>query len=305
MSNLIFQHLSDLSDTTRARLLRALEQSSCTVGELTEALELPQPTVSRHLKILLQHNWVSRQIVGNSARYRFQPSLIGDTKLELWSVVSEQTAAAFPEDELRLRSVLLVRRPNSSSFFQRIGANWSSLRRDMFGERYLLPTLLAALGGDQTVVDVGCGTGEVCAALAAASKRVIGIDASAEMLQLAANRNSHFKNVELQLGAAESLGLAENCADTVLAMLVLHHTINPQKCMSEFHRVLRPGGRLVILDMTAHHHHSYRESMGHKHLGFTSEMLQHKDLELLRWEQLEQPDSALGPQLFLSVWKAI
>ena len=305
MSNLIFQHLSDLSDTTRARLLRALQHSSCSVGELTEALELPQPTVSRHLKILLQHNWVSRQIVGNSARYHFQPSLIEETKLELWGVVSEQTAAAFPEDEPRLRSVLLVRRPNSRSFFQRIGANWSTLRRDMFGERYLLPTLLAALGGDRTVVDVGCGTGEVCAALAPVNKRVIGIDASSEMLQIAAERTKNFKNVELQLGAAENLGLAEECADIVLAMLVLHHTANPQECLSEFHRVLRPGGRLVVLDMTAHQHHSYKESMGHQHLGFSREMLQHDDLELLRWERLEQPESALGPPLFLSIWKAI
>ena len=305
MSNLIFQHLSDLSDTTRARLLRALQQSSCTVGELTEALEIPQPTISRHIKILLQHNWVSRQIVGNSARYRFQPSLIEETKLDLWTVVSEQTASAFPEDEPRLRSVLLVRRPNSSSFFQRIGANWSSLRRDMFGERYLLPTLLAALGGERTVVDVGCGTGEVCAALAAVNKKVIGIDASSEMLQIAADRTKQFENVELQLGAAERLGLAENCADIVLAMLVLHHTLDPHQCMSEFHRVLRPGGRLVVLDMTAHQHHSYKESMGHQHLGFTRDMLQHNNLEMLRWEQLEHPSSALGPRLFLSVWKAI
>ena len=119
--------------------------------------------------------------------------------------------------------------------------------------------------------------------------RVIGVDASEEMLAAARNRARDFANVDLRAGALESLPLETSSVDAATLMLVLHHLASPVEALKEAARVLKPGGRLLIVDMAPHEHEEYRQRMGHVWLGFSDEQMQ----KLLAHAGFERdPDSA-------------
>lgn len=299
----IHDRMVELADITRCRLLVALERQELTVGELALALQLPQSTVSRHLRILADQAWVSSRAEGASRWYRRNPTL-DSAMLGLWELVRgamTDTPAAV-QDAARIDAVLASRRAVTQAFFATASAEWDALRTAMFGARADLTAAFALLSPDLVVGDLGCGTGALSAALAPHVHHVHAVDASPAMLASARTRLAAFPNVHVDEGALEALPLSNGVLDVAVLMLVLHHVSDPVRALREVHRVLRPGGRVLIGDMRPHTHERYREQMGHVWLGFDDHTLQdwlhEAGFVQPRYVPLPVDPDASGPALF-------
>lgn len=297
------RELALLAEPIRVRLLTLLEREELAVGELMQVVQLPQSTVSRHLKILRDAGWIQRRSEGSAGWFR----TVGDLpELALWELVRDahlQDALA-AEDEERLAAVLTARAIDSRTFFGAMHEQWDALRSQLFGESFITPALLALLPPESVVAELGCGTGPNLVDLAPCATRVIGIDREARMLDAARRRTHDLPNVDLRLGGLEDLPLADREIDLALCVLVLHHVADLERAFTEMARALRPGGRVAITDMRRHNRTAYRDSMGHAHLGFDPEDLQAvlpPGLEILRYAPLRPDPEMQGPPLFTAV----
>jgi ubiquinone/menaquinone biosynthesis C-methylase UbiE/DNA-binding transcriptional ArsR family regulator len=302
----ILDQLASLADTTRSRILMLLDGQELSVSELCAVLQLPQSTVSRHLKALADAGWVRSRAEGTSNVYAMARSELDPSSRRLWLLVREQvgpTAAAL-QDQRRLQGAVAARRTKSVEFFSSSAGQWDRMRDEMFGSRFHLAALAAFAAPDATIGDLGCGTGQVSAALAPFVAHVIGVDGSPAMLRAAKVRLEDFANVELRRGELEALPVDDNRLDAATVMLVLHHVADPARAMADVARVLKPGGRLVMVDMLPHDRESYRQQMGHVWLGFaedhTMQMLSDAGFERARVVALPADPRAKGPALFVA-----
>lgn len=299
----ILDRLTALADSTRSRLLLVLDRHELTVSELCRVLQLPQSTVSRHLKILSDDGWVVARADGTSRRYTAAPSLDPGAK-RLWQLVRGQVSedVTAEQDGERLRSVLAERRTRSEEFFSTSAGQWDALRTELFGERAELAALPGLLDDDWVLGDLGCGTGQLAATLAPCVGRVIAVDQSRAMLAAARARLPGLTNVELRQGDLEALPIADADLDAAVMSLVLHYVPEPLEALREVRRVLKPGGRLLVVDMTPHARDEYRQTMGHLWQGFSSEQmngwLAEAGLEPSRYRVLPADPRAMGPALF-------
>lgn len=298
----IYDHLTTLSEPLRVRLLRVLAVEELGVGELARIVQSPQSTISRHLKLLHARGWVTRRSAGTANLFSLAPERPSE---DLWQVVRDAVNGSDAEDLRRLSAVLAQRPTDSQDFFSRLGGDWDALRQELYGGGFGLPTLLALLPGDLVVADLGCGAGGTVAELSPVVGRVIGVDREAAMLDAARLRTADCTNVTLVQGPLEDLPLASDSLDAALCMLVLHHVPAPEAILAEAARVLRPGGRLVVLDMDAHSRDDYRRTMGHQHLGFSAadldDLARQAGLAVAVRRLLPADPEAQGPPLFLAV----
>jgi ArsR family transcriptional regulator len=303
----LFGRLAALSDPIRARLLAALERHELTVGELHRALQLPQSTVSRHLRALSDAGWVASREDGTSNLYRIA---IGDgdaTARRLWHAVRDELGAmtAVKRDAERVRGVLAARHTTSQRFFASSAGQWDRLRSELFGDRAELFALLGVLQPAWTVADLGCGTGQFTDAVAPFVRRVIAVDESPAMLRTARTRLASRSNVEFRQATLEALPLAPGEADLAVLSLVLHYIADPGRLLADVRRGLAPGGRLVVLDMLPHDRADLRDRMGHAWQGFGEPQLQGwaEDAGYASYRLVPLPThpDAKGPGLFVAV----
>ncbi len=300
----IFDLMSNLSDTTRSRLLLVVEGHDFTVSELCTILQMPQSTVSRHLKVLVDDGWLTSQPDGTARRYRMVGNRLDEPARELWGLVRERAGElpAARQDALRVKSVLAGRTSRSQEFFASAAGDWDRLRREMFGEHVDMQALLGLIDDSWCVGDLGCGTGRVAETLAPFVERVVAVDGSREMLAAAGDRLRGLDNVELRSGQLESLPLQDGELDAALLFLVLHHVLDPEQVLAEVARVIRPGGRLLVADMTSHDRHAYQDTMGHVWLGFTEQQirgwLSHAGFERCTYHAVPPDPDASGPAVF-------
>jgi ubiquinone/menaquinone biosynthesis C-methylase UbiE len=300
----ILDHLSALSDPTRSRILLLLDRHPLTVSELCTIMQLPQSTVSRHLKALLDSGWIAARAEGTSHIYTMTRDELDGAARRLWLLVREQVGPtpAAAEDQRRLQTARSERRTKSQEFFSSSAGQWDRLRDELFGTGVHLTALAALADADSVVGDLGCGTGQMSAALAPFVGRVIAVDASAAMLHAAKRRLSAFDNVDLRRGDLEALPIDDEGLDVATLMLVLHHVPEPERALAEVARVLKPGGRVIIGDMLPHDREGYRQQMGHVWLGFSDEHVRHMLTEAgfgrIRIVALAPDARVKGPGLF-------
>lgn len=300
----IFDDLTALSDATRARMLVLLERHELTVSELCSVLQLPQSTVSRHLKTLSDARWAACRREGTSRYYTLALDGRSVSTRRLWSLLREQVSGTpgADQDARRLKGVLARRQSRSELFFASAAGQWDKLREEMFGAAFHLQVLPALLDERWAVGDLGCGTGVVASALAPFVGRVIAVDRSGEMLQAARRRLRDAPNVEVRRGALEALPIQDAELDAATLLLVLHHLPDPGAALAEAARVLRPGGRLLIADMLPHGREEYRQQMGHVWLGFAEDqmrkLLESAGFERIRIVALPPRADTRGPALF-------
>jgi SAM-dependent methyltransferase len=302
----IFGDLTTLADATRSRMLLILERHELTVSELCAVLQLPQSTVSRHLKTLADANWVSSRRDGTSRYYTLAVAERDAHTRRLWSLFRDQIAstAGADQDARRLKGVLGRRQTKSEEFFASAAGQWDRLRRDLFGAGSALHALPALLDPRWIVGDLGCGTGETSAALAPFVARTIGVDRSGGMLQAARRRLHGLPNADLRRAELEALPFGDAELDAALMVLVLHHVPDPAAALREAARALKPGGRFVLCDMLPHEHEEYKQQMGHVWLGFGEDQLRRllggAGFDDVRIVPLPAEPAAKGPALFVA-----
>lgn len=263
-----------LGDPTRLRLLRVLAQDRFNVTELTGILAAAQSNISRHLGLLKDAGLVREEREAGFVYYRLADDVRGNGQSALWTLLDAHFATAaddepVQQDEARLQEVLRLRKENFETHGDARqlvpGRSWAAWARAL---GHLLPSL--------DVVDIGCGDGYLALETARWAGHVIGIDRSEEVLErakaMAARRR--VTNIEWRKGDLERLPLHDASVDVALLSQALHHARDPERAVAEAARVLRPGGRLLVLDLRQHDQSWVRQKFGDQRLGFTPGELQ-------------------------------
>lgn len=306
----ILEKLADLGEVVRLRVLRLVEAEELSVGEIAKVVQLPQSTVSRHLKVLLDGGWVAKRSEGTATLYRLLLDDLTPPHRALWRTVREQvgTDATLEEDLRRLRGVLDERKTDSQAFFGRYGGQWDELRNELFGARFTPLALLSLLRRNWVVADLGCGTGNVAELLSPVVEKVIAVDLSGAMLESAKRRLANAHNVEFVTAPIHATGLASASIDVAACFLVLHHHPTPTLALAEKRRILRTsrgGGMALVVDMVRHDRAEYRRMMGHEHLGFAKDeiepMMKDAGFDRVEYRELPAEPDAKGPGLFVAV----
>src|SRR6476661_5036265 len=182
--DVLIARMESLADPTRLRLLRLLERHELGVADLCDVLQLPQSTVSRHLKVLADQRWVRSRRQGTNHLYRTILDELDAPARKLWLLAREQTDAwpTVEQDRARLVERLRARETSSEEFFAGAAAEWDRLRGELYGRHFTHAAMLALLPPDTVVADLGCGSASAAAQLAPHVKRVIAVDNSAAML---------------------------------------------------------------------------------------------------------------------------
>jgi ubiquinone/menaquinone biosynthesis C-methylase UbiE len=307
----MLDHMATLADPLRCRMLLVLERHELTVSELCIVLQLPQSTVSRHLKTLADAEWVASRRDGTSRYYSMSIDGLDAGARRLWPLIREQVATTrgADHDTRRLESVLARRRSKSEEFFSSASGQWDRLREELFGRSFHLHALLSLLDRAAVVGDLGCGTGQLSELVAPYVAHVIAVDGSPDMLQVARRRLQPHNNVEVRPGSLETLPIDDGQLDLAILALVLHHVPDPARALTESARVLKRGGRVLVIDMLPHDRADYQQQMGHVWLGFPEsqmrKMLAAAGFADVRNRPLPIDADAKGPAVFAAVGRRL
>lgn len=258
-----------LADPVRLRVLRVLARDRFNGSELTAILGLAQSGVSRHLTLLRKGGFVAEERVGGFVYYRRLEHSPPDPRAGLSPLLDAEFAALARDrqarqDDARLHEVLRQRQENFEAHRdtrQLIpGRSWAAWARAL---GHLLPAM--------EVADVGCGEGYLTVEAAGWASHVVGIDRSDDVLErakaLAARRKVN--NIEWKKGDLLRLPLRDGTVDVAMLSQSLHHASDPERAVAEAARIIKPKGRLLILDLKTHNETWVRPRFGDRHLGFS------------------------------------
>lgn len=243
------------------------------VNELVTVMDMGQSRISRHLKILSEAGLLASRRDGLRVFYSAREDGPGAEMLQALSPLLADEPA-FEDDLVRAARTIDQRTQDTQRFFNSIAAEWDHLRGEVLGGIDLAGEVAGQMAGQQVAVDLGCGTGQMLPALLQKAEQVIGVDSSPKMLEQARQRfASDGRRVSLRIGELEHLPLRDGEADFAMACLALHHLARPQDGLSEAHRVLQAGGRLVVVEFEQHHNEQMRTRYGDHWLGFAPQRL--------------------------------
>jgi ubiquinone/menaquinone biosynthesis C-methylase UbiE/DNA-binding transcriptional ArsR family regulator len=279
-----------LADPTRLRLLLLLEEEELSVAELQEILGMGQSRISSHLAQLKRAGAVEDRRAGKNVYYGLTKKAARNPARTQVHDLMRTLARELPEtsrDRTALKLTLRKRQDKAREYFDELagrfgrnhcpGRSWKALAHTLIS---LLPPL--------TVADLGAGEGTLAQLLAKNARKVIAIDNSPKMVEFGSRlaQEHGFKNLEYRLGDIEDPPIKENSVELAIFSQALHHATHPRKAIAAAHRILKRGGRLVILDLLSHRFERARELYADHWLGF-SEVQLHQFLEQSGFKNIE------------------
>ena len=305
----ILAGLEAAGEITRLRLLLLLAEAELTVTELVTILGQSQPRISRHLKLLVEAGLVDRHREGAWAFFRLAERGVG-AELARQIVSRVDLAEPIPSsDRARLVEVRQARADQAARYFATQARNWDELR-SLHAPEELVERAIRDVIGDKpvrAVLDLGTGTGRMLEIVAPFAERAVGVDQSPAMLNVARSRleRAGLRNAQLRQGDIYALPVERDGYDLVIIHQVLHYLDDPARAIREAARVLRPGGRLVVIDFAPHALEFLREEHAHRRLGFASseieDFMREADLDIVAHRDLA-PSRSIDGQLTVSVW---
>lgn len=293
-------------EPTRLRLLALCAYGELSVSELTQILGQSQPRVSRHLKLLVEAGLLDRFREGAQVYYRIaertESAQLARTLVDLLPAED----AELNRDLQRLDQVKKKRADMAQSYFRENAEQWSQIRALHVPEVQLEQEFLDVIGNEPIgdFLDIGTGTGRLLELLADRTERGMGIDLSTEMLTVArANlEKASLRNVHVRLADMYNMPVPDSTVDLAALHLVLHYSDDPAAVIEEASRVLKPGGRLIIVDFASHEVEHLRTEHKHHRLGFD-------DSEIQTWLHQsaldgEQSRDLQGEPLTVKIWQA-
>lgn len=260
-----------LADETRLRLVRLLVRSPLNVNEILAILQMGQSRVSRHLRILAEAGLVTRRREGTWIYYEraAEPAsaLVADTLRLLGE--HERALAHYDGDLQRLEAAVERRREQTRRFFDGVTDAVALDHRSLDGTYYRQVALALLPEQCGAILDLGTGSGLLLPALLERAERVIAVDASMTMLDLARqSAGAEADRCDFRLGDLEHLPVADGEVDAAVACMVLHHVSAPSQALAETWRALSAGGQVAIVDLARHDEESLREQLADLWLGF-------------------------------------
>jgi len=267
--------LKAAGETTRLRVLALLAEAELTVSDLTEILRQSQPRISRHLKLLAEAGLVERFREGSWAFFRMADRAVA---ADVARAVLSRLDPADPvivRDRERLAAVRAARAAAAQAYFRAHAAEWDRIRALHVADEAVEAEIRAALADRsfRSLLDLGTGTGRMLELLGPDLERGLGIDLSLDMLALARARldRAGLRHCSVRQGDIYDLPLPRDSFDVVIVHQVLHFLDDGARAIREAARVLRPQGRLLVIDFAPHDLEFLREEHAHLRLGFAPE----------------------------------
>jgi ubiquinone/menaquinone biosynthesis C-methylase UbiE len=310
-----FEELSTMlkaaGEETRLRLLALLAEAELTVTELTDILRQSQPRISRHLRLLAESGLVARFREGSWAFFRLAEH---GAKAELARVLAAQLNPDDPvmaRDRERLAQVRATRATAAQAYFRAHAAEWDRIRRLHAADAAVEAEIQAVLADRpfRSLLDLGTGTGRMLELLGPELERGLGIDLSLDMLALARARldRAGLRQCSVRQGDIYDLALPRDSFDVVIVHQVLHYLDDGARAIREAARVLRPQGRLLVIDFAPHEHEFLRDEHAHRRLGFAeetvSQWLEQAGLDVISHRSVP-PDAGSEAEIAVSLWLA-
>lgn len=307
--DLMVDILKAAAESSRLRILMLISRGDLTVSDLTDILNQSQPRVSRHLKLLMEAGLVERYQEGSWAFFRISDD---DAARDFVQGVIARIPARDPQierDMERLAAVKRRRQERANQYFSANAAGWDELRSLHVPDQAVETALLSLVGNRpfQSMLDLGTGTGRLLELFAPLYRRGVGIDMSREMLAVArANLDkAGVAHAQVRQGDIYAPPVERDSFDLVTMHQVLHYLDQPGVAISEASRLLRPGGRLIIVDFAPHALEFLRDEHAHLRLGFSdrqiAEWFSESGIDVEETRQFEPAPGSTG-KLTVKLW---
>ena len=293
-------------EPTRLRLLTLCAHAELTVTELTQILRQSQPRVSRHLKLLVEAGLLNRFREGQWAFYRISSGPNGPLLAKAIVDLIPENDPVYVRDQERLEEIKEARADAAASYFRENALRWDQIRSMYVAEAEVETCVRDLLGGGDVsdLLDIGTGTGRILEVMALDIRNGVGIDRSHEMLAVARVNlgKPGLEHCQVRHGDMYELPFDDASQDAVVFHQVLHYAEDPASAIAEASRVLRPNGRLMVIDFAPHTQHILIEDHAHHRLGLADE-------EVSTWCEFaglrsEMTSSLKGDPLTVNVWLA-
>jgi ubiquinone/menaquinone biosynthesis C-methylase UbiE/DNA-binding transcriptional ArsR family regulator len=266
--------LKAAGETTRLRVLALLAEAELTVSDLTEILRQSQPRISRHLRLLAEAGLVERFREGSWAFFRMADRAAAADAVRMLLARLDPADTIVVRDRERLAAVRAARAAAAQAYFGAHAVEWDRIRQlhvaDAAVEAAIVETLERPF---RSLLDLGTGTGRMLELFGPHIERGLGIDLSLEMLAIARSRleRASLRHCSVRQGDIYDLALPRDSFDVVLVHQVLHFLDDGARAIGEAARMLRPGGRLLVVDFAPHDLEFLREEQAHRRLGFAAD----------------------------------
>ncbi|HEX4411449.1 MAG TPA: metalloregulator ArsR/SmtB family transcription factor [Xanthobacteraceae bacterium] len=296
-------------ESTRLRILVLLAEAELTVSDLTEILRQSQPRLSRHLRLLAEARLVERFREGSWAFFRLADRGSGADIARMAIARLDPDDPVIDRDRERLAGVRAARVEDAQNYFRSHAAEWDRIRKLHIADTAVEDAIRTALADKpiRSLLDLGTGTGRMLELFAPDIERGLGLDLTLDMLALARARldRAGLKHCTVRQGDIYDLALPRDSFDVVIIHQVLHFLDDSARAIREAARVLRPGGRLLVVDFAPHDLEFLREEHAHRRLGFANETVT-QWLEAAGLDVLRQQTFPPGPEgkIAVSLWLA-